>query len=743
MDELATAKKIKHDINTPSDAPAPLEHRMWFISPSPGHVRHITYKDMAAVSDKEYQDWRTVDFDIPHHCDLEPKLKEYLSNTPDDVLAARLATVPSGSIKSDFTPWQRYSLLFYSCLPFSITSTIHMDTQRLREIVGYTENDRHKRKQPMQAQKCMLAGSFPDVGIIDTPTGCWKTGIAICLGYMATRQEIFEGMTQTERYKGLVLNGGPSLRVARLVIIATSASTFRHFVDTLGDFLPVFKNMDPNVTFHMWTTSPSNPCVDHQHSVANAEQLGPNHVVFWIVPVSNLNNILRSDPDVAVAICITDEYIETPREKTQTQKSEVLKQIITQATPQTLVKSTRGASSWLRMYMEGPLHPPKDIHRLVRNRQFNDAQLACSQACKLDLLTLMHPLRSFIRNDLEHLVPRGLVVHFVKSKRVTLASTIQESHVDMAPASLVNVIIHALRSIDPTPASVAEFRFKMDGVGVITPSQIISNINGISSRRGDLSPSVLAVRTRLVERITEFANKCPICFSEHPTGVNVYGCCGYCVCDDCFSATCQSGRCPFCRTSAPAFLPRSQLCMQAPEEAPPAAADEYYPLPFPVRMQDTLSCVLSRHAHSRNLQVTNLTNALHGLVRFGHRRILLVIELNMYSHETVEEHVDHRRLSQVTGIEFNRIDNLLSGRGSRFAALKERFDTDSPEPQGMVSYGVQERFLVGTNLDYADCLVAVGNVPGALLTQAVGRIFRPRASRDNTVPMTIVKISTN
>ena len=58
----------------------------------------------------------------------------------------------------------------------------------------------------------------------------------------------------------------------------------------------------------------------------------------------------------------------------------------------------------------------------------------------------------------------------------------------------------------------------------------------------------------------------------------------------------------------------------------------------------------------------------------------------------------------------------------------------------LLSYQGSHRFLTGTDLTYADSIVTVGNIARATLTQALGRLFRPRASRDNARPIVMVRV---
>lgn len=137
--------------------------------------------------------------------------------------------------------------------------------------------------------------------------------------------------------------------------------------------------------------------------------------------------------------------------------------------------------------------------------------------------------------------------------------------------------------------------------------------------------------------------------------------------------------------------------------------------------------------------VTNLVKTLHALVHHGMRRMLILLERADDNMLLTPLHLDLSRVSTITGVEMVRVDTLLRGKGREFAAVKRRFDTPGPS-MALVSYGAEANFLVGTDLNYADCMVTVGNISSRVKTQALGRMTRPRADRDNTRPTVVVNI---
>ena len=100
-----------------------------------------------------------------------------------------------------------------------------------------------------------------------------------------------------------------------------------------------------------------------------------NAVVIWVVPSEKIMRA-RENPCVTVPVVITDEYtVNTPRERSATDQSYVMKNIITQATPQDLQDATRGNRSCFAS-TGGFLYAPRHIPALIRRREWNASKLA-------------------------------------------------------------------------------------------------------------------------------------------------------------------------------------------------------------------------------------------------------------------------------------------------------------------------------------------------------------------------------
>ena len=250
----ALAQTLKALYN-PNAAPHDPTHRhvprsRWFRAPSNGGARVIPRTDIAAFSDDEYLEWCTVHPDIQHTCDMTSKLHDWLRAVPVDELARLLDTTPSGCVADDsnaafeFTPNQRLFMAVYTCLPFDVTSTVKIDTETLRRLAKYREYEIPRaRAQPIQATYSMLQGSFPSHGIVALPTACGKTALSLCMGFMAVADAYYPCLVAQYRNKRLceVFQGSVEMPVARLVLVATTATTFDHFATTLQRLLPTFR----------------------------------------------------------------------------------------------------------------------------------------------------------------------------------------------------------------------------------------------------------------------------------------------------------------------------------------------------------------------------------------------------------------------------------------------------------------------------------------------------------------------
>lgn len=707
----------------------------WFKRSSSRPCTVVRYEDIAHHADQEYRAFRTVHPRIHTHSTLEESLARWIREIPVEDLANLIEETPDGlaadhnnGLSVRFTTWQRISMLFRIDPPFDVTVSIKIGVDDMHDLAMYTDQERlHARKIPIQSEFSILKGTFPDVSLVDIQTAGGKTAWVVGVAALALSSTRFSRLYADVKGKlrGVMFQGPVQIRIARLVLISAAGSTFDHFVKTIERLIPRLK--DTTVHYVIWSK------MSKDYSVAAAEALH-NTVVFWVVPVKRVNEILRQSPHISVAVGITDEFtVDTPRERSVTAKSPVIKQMIAQATPQALCEATRGNRSWLKELLGGPLVEPRLIELQVRYRSWTMAQIACDQYCKLQLMTLT-PFRPLIRNDLKALMPPSLHVFFARSKRVTLVSQILDSTVDMVPASLANVIVYSLRDYHPDPVAVAEFRTTLTQRNV-PPTELQRLVEEIPSTQ--THPSI-ACRTRLLERIGEFASQsCPICYRE--ASPRIFGCCGYCVCETCFESC--GVRCPFCRSPISTLYHRRDVMLQE-EQSPDDAveSDPDYPS-CPVMDGIDLQTDLATHAHRRNKQLTNLTMTLHVLKKHGYTRPLILVERQRERFNDVVDfstYVNTDSLTRQTGFRVSRVDHILGGKATLFVKVKRQFDTPDPQPMALLSYGINEAFLVGTNLDWADSIVTVGNISSAILTQALGRIFRPRISRDNSKPMVCV-----
>lgn len=699
----------------------------WWEPMGAGRMRCIPYTHISMNADREYAEFRTVDPMLCPSSNYETKLREWLAGIPLDELAALIDSTPSG-LEADghqpavaFTPWQRLSMAVYMKLPVSIEASVHVSPEVIKDLSARTCST-STRKIPIGCHLSLVQGSFPDCGIVDLPTASGKTAWACSVGLLALTDERFQCLTReaVQRAQGAFQQGSPVLKLARVVIVASAPATFHHFLQTYRRLVPKMRQIYPHLTFLHWDN------VGTRCTLSAAAHLPANHVLFWLVPVDSLNKVLRAHPDVTVPVCIVDEFtVDTPRETSRTYQSRVLKRIITQATPQALVRATHGRRTWLQDIFGGTLFPPSHLRSLVVHRSWTDAQLAAEQACKLELMTLT-PFREFVRNDLQFLIPPSLDVHFLSSRRMTLASDIMNTSNDIVPISLADAVLNAITRFYPTEESRDMLRSTL--VGTVTPETIRCVLRQMVSRYPESSTSNGADIARVCDRLDEFDHQCPICFDDAQAEVRLFGCCGYCVCQRCHQG-CQ--RCPFCRSP----LQTTTTCDDE------ALTDRRHLYPRrPVQpVARTLEETLEQTTNANDLQLRNMVNTLHAMQAHGYRRLILVVERSHASYN-FDVAVDRDRISAVTGYDVVFADNLLHGQGRRFVAVKDRFDDRTEPPMALMTFGCDSSLLVGTNLDHTDAIVVLGEVPDHTLTQTLGRVFRPMASRDNTRPIKLVRV---
>jgi len=760
--------QLAHDIkNTVWDADDDDDDHMtinaasWFRPPDTWRgvtMKHISYSAISKLADQEYSKWRSVHKDIDYRNNSLDNLKAWVEDIDIPSLAAIIETTPIGvavhkehdtnpftenavGVDDDvqlqayafkFTAWQRLSMAHWSNMPFDTTSSVYIEIKKLT----YASTNR----MPIQAQYTMLKGSFPDYGIIDLPTAAGKTAWSCSVAFMAVKSDRITSLMEEYRMKklGTMLQGLPQMCVARMVLIATAASTYDHYFSTVNDLIPEFKRLDPASKVVFWYGT------RREYSIKAASERHASTIIFWIVPVKQLNTIMRATPTIAVAVCITDEFtIDTPKERLRTAKSTVLKQIITQATPQALVEATRGNSTWLKQLFLGTLIPPHDIYNYVIKHEFKKAHEGCEHLCMLDLATLT-AYRSVIRNELRSLVPSGLDLFFVFSRRMTLSAYLMKSSTELVPLKLAHVLLQWIQrsGLKPSPQAIQEFTTSMNEVE--RASAIVDVLHELlSTLDRDVVANSLDLK-RLMQRINEFIVACPICTLENQSTLRAFGCCGYCVCDTCFQH-CKT-RCPFCRTPV-VLVPKSLEDAVKDAEAAEALAlkneIDYPTLSESVTNAGTdFASRLSHFVAEGHKQSYNLTMCLHVLKEHALKRILILIERDDSQEYAFlfDSIVNVKILSEVTNIKIHRIDNILTGSGKHFTTIKREFDTTSNGPIALVSYGMGPELLVGTNFDYVDAMIILGKLPFQHLTQALARTFRPRATRDNSKPIVMIRM---
>lgn len=736
---------LVHDLRTALTAtaeggerPQPVEE--WYVD-NGSHKNHISYKSIAYHADIEYEEWRTLDPRISFDANMSTKLLDWMRNVSDEELTARLDETLEGVDADEhnaafkFTKFQRLGMSTWIDLPFDIHAVAKIPATELREMADYAPHE-VQRKIPLVSSFAMLKGSCPDTTILDYPTWCGKTACSLAKAMLLLSPKRFDKLVKTFYVKrtGSIFHGTCELMVARMCIVAAAGNTFSHFKDTLARLIPVAQRKYPDHTFVLWHTMSKHYSVRKAHDLCRDGRT----IVFWCIPVAEMNKVLRNDSDIAIACVITDEYtIDTPREKSGTTKSIVCHNLVAQATPQALVVATRGNRSWLKDLFGGTLHSPRSVAHLVRRRSFTEAQLALDQACKLNLMTLT-TYRDLIRDDLRPFVPNGMDVHFVRSRTITAAAHILNSQVDMVPADFSAVLRHYVRNVYPTDESLRAIQRVANGYHTV--DELVAVIENVRSSVPTIQAREHPIVRRLVDRIRELSVQCPLCWTDNCSGIKIFGCCGYCVCNQCFE---NVSRCPFCRTEVPsqyrrAEVPEVREVIDLTEEP----TTTLYPSRPMFEMGREMNEDLRRYTSPSTNQVTNVVNTLHVLFQHCFHRVMIIVQKGSF--QTVSTNLDNylnvHLMGATTGFKIVRVDTSFSAKGTQFTKIKREFDNLDNPPMALLCYGMDPAFLYGTDLGKATAVVAVGDIDSKILTQATGRTIRPLIGRDPSLPVKMIKI---
>ena len=696
-----------------------LNIQSWFATPHNSNVSLVPYQAMAGFADKELEDWYKLPENLcSYTCDYERKLKEWVQEQTDLQLSEIIEKTPRGSGGIVFTPWQRLFMAFICYRPFNMTSTIEISTEQLHSLRNPNDNSR-KRKLPFFAEWSSLKGTCLSINILKLATAGGKTSTSLSIGWMlATNHYTTTTTNYYNSQKFGVFRGNCNAKIPRLIVVAAPGGVHAHWVNEFERLKSEFNRMSPEFEVVLWKGQ------SKHYSTKIASEYGDNKVIFWIISMANLNEEMRKCPSIPILCVVTDEMtIDTPREKTETAQSPVVCRLLPQATPSALCDATSGCTSWLRREMEGELIGPHRMESRIKYGDHKALQLLINQRCKLDNM-MPGFFRDQIRMDLCDLIPVGMQVIHVQSKRGTLASHISQTLDDLVPASFKNVLLSKLPSyrVNYNDGKITELGALLD-IPSVPLEQVTTLLKSIKCYHPptDLAIDKMPDLKRIVDRIEEFSNECPIC-CEETSNIQMLNCCSYCICTSCLGGC---NRCPFCRK------PKDEAVILVESNAVPE-----------VTIQEELHDSISTNTNRNNIQMKNMINSINTLKTHTYKRIIIMINFGYSAHLSISTITSY--MKRKTGIQdIVYAEYLTGGAGTKFARVKERFDDLEKNPEPMIlicNNHDSSAVLVGTNFDKADSVIVVGNIAERIGTQLMGRIFRPNLQRDNTKHIPFVKI---
>lgn len=710
-DPLLCAVYIKNTINRSFYAIEDFESiSEWYKMPRNGGTRKIHYTSIADKADRELKEWLNVPYDVKFMSNFDINIKQWINTLTVNDLVGIISLFPTF-----FSPWQRLFCYYICEHPISYTVSMEVDLNHLNQ-----RNDTMNRKK----RKIEIASSFSSVAnvpqrinILALATASGKTSISIAISnYLVTKG--FQNMKARYVHKcsGIPFRGLEHPVVAPIVLVCSSGGVHSHWINEFERLVDKFTAIHP-AEYNVWDGQSKNYSVKQAFDDYNAR----GFITFWFLQIGKVNEELRKFPHIAVAVVVTDEMtIDTPREKSKTAQSDVCVRLLPQATPQALVKASRGCTSWLKEAFDGELNEIAWVPRTLRRGCYKDTQLTIDQYCKMMQFMPLF-FRNQIRLDLQPYIPVGKEIYYVKSRRGTLAAHLANSTADIVPASFVNVLRSNIPyyNYDYEASGLKELDTRLNNDSSIKIEEIIHSFDTIVSKFGKKLSEETNV-SRMIERMREFCQECPICCSE-TEDVKMMTCCSYCVCSRCYGGF---HRCAFCRTPI-----SDQVTIESPE-----VSDSF-------EVKESLKDTIYDNISERNLQMKNLSIVLRSMSAHGYKRILLMVDIYDLTRDRTSAFMNS--VQEDLNMKVYETERATNGKGTAFKEIKNRFDNLEAYPDPMVllcSNSRHSSVLVGVDFKYTDAVIFVGDIVQELATQLMGRVFRPLISRDNTKYIPFVRV---
>ena len=687
-----------------------------FIKPQNVNKKIVYYTEISQTADKEMKKWLKVPDFLTYSNNFEDKISKWIS----EISISDLENIMS-SFSTFFTPWQRL-FIYYVCkhpisYSVSLTAGAQVLNQKRDDYVGYQSSK--KRKIDISAAFSSFENVTQTINILPIGTAGGKTSMSISIGnYLITTG--FEDLKRQyiSRCAGIPFSGFGEPEVVPLVLVCSFGGVHNHWINECNRLMNDFMNICPGVHYNIWDGQGKDKSIED--ALNNYKENGT--VTFWFLQIQKMNEELRKNPYIAVAVMITDEMtVDTPREKTKTNKSPVCVNLLPQATPQALVESTRGCTSWLKEAFNGEMTSINYISRYIDHGRYKEAQNVAEQYCKLMQFMPMF-FREQIRFDLQNMVPVGMNILHIKSKRGTLASHLMDSTADIVPASFQNVLKSNIpyHQFDYETCGLKDLDCLLKTSTSIKIEEILDRLKEIKSRANVALSSIPSV-SRMISRMQDFCEECPICWSKSESP-RMMTCCSYCVCSTCFN---NINRCAFCREEI-----NDHVEVQTEHEV----ENEFL-------TQCDLEGTIFFNTNNSNLQMKNLGLVLKSMSEHDYKRILLMTDIYSLTREATNKFISN--IYEKFGFHVYNTENATNGKGTSFKFIKENFDSIEKHSEPIIllcNNHHHSNVLVGVDFKYADAMIVVGDVVPRLATQLVGRVFRPLKERDNNKFIPFVRI---
>ena len=514
--------------------------------------KEIPMKDIMESADAQHNEVLKKPWYVTERSNRDRVLARFILDNVDTLIEE----VPIRCKDFDLLPEQRVAIMaMTNPMPVETYTSVEISYDAMKEITRSGA-----RKQPFNVKYNIEAGALPVFTIADYCTGSGKTIMAImaALSLLCCRERWTQLKTEykdiyrnriRERDSGLCKGGSPdTAKLARLAIMFVPATMLSHWYKTaLSAVFGVKEIFGQQLDVLVWKGL---GCRGHEQTMQEAYQSGKP--VLWVLPMeAESMRAVRQAPDIGYAVRIFDELNMTMRTRYDQLESTPCFNYVTQATIESLEKSTHAQPRHpLRMAFGDNYRAMHHARDDMRHGNYKLVQQALEHFCKMRQFAAPEFLRRLIAEGVQRNMPQGLIVQKLKLRAGTLAAVATGS--DMVTTSLPSLVGSLLGSnVSVTvKETIKEIFEKAEAMGLADIlnelDKYIAQMPVFTQHDVNAKQSVQRLKERMMDILGGNLPECPITMEPiKKADVRILKCCTAVL--DVHSIPGCKGRCPLCR----------------------------------------------------------------------------------------------------------------------------------------------------------------------------------------------------